>query len=59
MTHAMEQKVAMINEYIARIDDVVRKNDQSEAGNLVREIVGVYEAEIEGVGRHLSLYSGD
>lgn len=58
MTHAMEQKAEMINEYIARIEDAISKNDQNEAGDLVREIVGVYEAEIEGLGRHLSFYSG-
>lgn len=59
MTHAMEQKVEMINEYIVRIDDAISKNDQNEAEDLVIEIVGVYEAEIEGLSSRLSAFNSD
>ena len=57
MTHTMEQKVEMINEYIDKLNNAIDKNDQDVAKRLGDEILGIYDAEIKGLQSQLSRYS--
>ena len=56
---AMDKKIQKIDEYIEKLDYVIEINNESEAGQLRREIIAVYEHEIKGIRNGLDAYSAD
>ena len=49
MSHAMDQKNEMLDNYIEKLDDAISKGNGELAKQLRREIVAVYENEIDGI----------
>ena len=56
---AMDEKIQKIDEYIEKLNYAIESNNESEAGQLRREIIAVYEHEIEGIRNGLDAYSAD
>ena len=57
MSHAMDQKNEMLDNYIEKLDDAISKGNGELAKQLRREIVAVYENEIDGIRSGLDAYS--
>lgn len=57
MTHAMEQKLQLLDDYISRLDEVIKANDQRTAEKLQTEIIAVYDSEIDSLKAQLDNYS--
>lgn len=49
MTHSMEEKLQMLESYINKLDTAVSENDIAKARSLQREIIAVYDPEIESL----------
>ena len=49
MTHAMEEKIQLLDEYIEKLDEAISKKSDELAKQLRHEIVAVYENEIDGI----------
>ena len=49
MTHFMEEKLQMLESYINKLDTAVSENDIAKARALQREIIAVYDPEIESL----------
>lgn len=58
MTHIMEQKIQMLDGYIGRLAEVVARNDSDGANRIAMEVIGVYDAEVEGLRTELDRYGG-
>ena len=61
VTHFMEEKLQMLESYINKLDTAVSENDIAKARALQREIIAVYDPEIEslkdGLDSHVVSYS--
>ena len=57
MTHAMEEKIQLLDEYIEKLDEAISKKSDELAKQLRHEIVAVYENEIDGIRSGLDAYS--
>lgn len=57
MTHYMEEKIKIIDEYIGRLTDVIERNDIEKAKKLQTEIIAVYEPEIDSLKSELDNYN--
>ena len=49
MTHFMEEKLQMLESYITKLDTAVSENDIAKARALQREVIAVYDPEIESL----------
>lgn len=49
MTHFMEEKLQMLEGYINKLDTAVSENDIAKARALQREVIAVYDPEIESL----------
>lgn len=49
MTHFMEEKLQMLESYINKLDTAVSENDIAKARALQREVIAVYDLEIESL----------
>lgn len=56
MTHAMEEKINMLNEYINKLDAAISEKNMTDAKRLQQEIIAVYEREIENLRGELDNY---
>lgn len=56
---AMDKKIQKLDEYIEKLDNAIESNNESEAEQLRREIIAVYEYEIDGIRNGLDAYSAD
>lgn len=56
MTHAMEEKINMLNEYINKLDAAISEKNMTDAKRLQKEIIAVYEREIENLRGELDNY---
>ena len=59
MTHTMEEKIQMLDDYISQLDESVANKNEVEAEQLRYEIIAVYENEVDGLRRGLDAYSPD
>ena len=57
MTHFMEEKIKIIDEYIGRLNDAIEGNDREKAKKLQTEIIAVYEPEIDSLKSELDNYN--
>jgi len=57
VTHYMEEKIKIIDEYIGRLTDVIERNDIEKAKKLQTEIIAVYEPEIDSLKSELDNYN--
>ena len=57
MTHFMEEKIKVIEEYICALEDAITKNSTEKAKELQAEIIAVYEPEIPSLKSKLDNYS--
>lgn len=57
MTHFMEEKIKILEEYICALDDAITKNNEEKAKELQTEIIAVYEPEIDSLTSGLDNYS--
>ena len=57
MTHFMEEKIKIIDEYIGRLNDAIEGNDREKAKKLQTEIIAVYEPEIDSLKNELDNYN--
>lgn len=57
MTHAMEEKIRMLEEYIEDLTKAVNTSDTTSAKSLQEEIIAVYDNEIDGLKSELDSYS--
>lgn len=57
MTHFMEEKIKVLEEYICALDDAITKKDVGKAKELQTEIIAVYEPEIDSLKSELDNYS--
>lgn len=57
MTHYIEEKIKIIDEYIGRLTDVIERNDIEKAKKLQTEIIAVYEPEIDSLKSELDNYN--
>lgn len=53
----MTQKTLTIDKYIHRLDDIITTSNGSNARQLIKEIVAVYESEIKDIRSQLEMYS--
>ena len=56
MTQAMEQKLQMINKYIADADEIEKRKDIKAAERYVDMVLGIYLAEIPGLKNNLDRF---
>lgn len=56
VTHFMEEKLQMLESYINKLDTAVSENDIAKARALQREIIAVYDPEIESLNGGLNSY---
>ena len=49
MTHSMEEKLQMLERYIDKLETAVSQNDNATAKTLQREVIAVYDPEIESL----------
>lgn len=57
MTHFMEEKIKILEEYICALDDSITKRNAEKAKELQTEIIAVYEPEIDSLKSELDNYS--
>ena len=57
MTHFMEEKIKILEDYICALDDAITKRNAEKAKELQREIIAVYEPEIDSLKSELDNYS--
>lgn len=57
MTHSMEEKIKVLEEYICALDDAITKNNAEKAKELQTEIIAVYEPEIPSLKSELDNYN--
>jgi len=57
VTHFMEEKIKIIDEYIGRLNDAIEGNDREKAKKLQTEIIAVYEPEIDSLKSELDNYN--
>ncbi len=57
MTHFMEEKIKIIDEYIGRLNDAIEGNDREKAKKMQTEIIAVYEPEIDSLKSELDNYN--
>lgn len=53
----MTQKALAIDKYIRKLDEIINTGNISNARQLIREIVAVYESEIKDIRSQLDMYS--
>ena len=49
MTHFMEEKIKILEDYICMLEDAITKKDVGKAKELQTEIIAVYEPEIDSL----------
>ena len=57
MTHFMEEKIKILEDYICMLEDAITKKDVGKAKELQTEIIAVYEPEIDSLKSELDNYS--
>ena len=57
MTHFMEEKIKILEDYICMLEDAMTKTDVGKAKELQTEIIAVYEPEIDSLKSELDNYS--
>lgn len=57
MTHAMQEKIQMIDEYIAELEKVISDRNLSAAKRLQTEIIATFDGEIANLQGQLDNYS--
>lgn len=57
MLNYLDAKLEMLDNYIEALNNVVQNNDVKEAKRLQREIIGVYESEIDSLKVNLDNYN--
>ena len=57
MTHFMEEKIKILEDYICMLEDAMTKKDVGKAKELQTEIIAVYEPEIDSLKSELDNYS--
>lgn len=57
MTHFMEEKIKVLEEYICALDDAITERNAEKAKELQTEIIAVYEPEIDSLKSGLDNYS--
>ena len=56
MTHSMEEKIKILEDYICALDDAITKRNAEKARELQTEIIAVYEPEIDSLKSELDGY---
>ena len=56
MTHFMEEKIKILEDYICMLEDAITKKDVGKAKELQTEIIAVYEPEIDSLKSELDNY---
>lgn len=57
MTHAMEEKIQMLEEYIGKLTEAIETSNTVSAKHLQKEVIAVYDNEIDGLRNELDNYS--
>lgn len=57
MTHFMEEKLKILESYIAELNAAVKENDIASAERLQTEVIAVYDSEIESLRNELDNYN--
>ena len=56
MTHTMEQKVAMIDDFISQLEIVIQNRDVEKANFLTKKVFAIFNSEIEDLKNGLSRF---
>lgn len=57
MTHFMEEKLKVLDNYISELNDAVREENSTKAKALQKEIIAVYDSEIDSLTNNLDNYN--
>lgn len=57
MTHTMELKIQMIDEYISKAKEIESNNDKNAAKRYVDTVLGIFSAEIPGLKNNLDRFN--
>ena len=57
MTRFMEEKLKMLDNYIKELSTAVEKNNTADAKRLQKEVIAVYDSEIESLKNNLDNYN--